>query len=272
MNEAAFHRLLIESGLRRAFERDEFVLHYQPLVQMPEQRIVGVEALIRWTHPTVGAVAPAQFIPLAEQLGLIHQISDWVLRAACGQLAAWREAKLPPIRLSLNVSNQQFRRPGMAERLLGRLREDGIDPSLIELELTESSLMDNLQEAERLLHELKSHGIRIAIDDFGTGYSSLAYLKRLPVDVIKIDRSFIQDMTLDANDAAIVAAIAAMGRSLGLTVVAEGVEDEDQRGMLEGLGCQIMQGYLFGKAVPGEEIAARLAHERGTQRAQALSP
>jgi diguanylate cyclase (GGDEF)-like protein len=261
MNEAAFHRLLLESGLRRAFERDEFTLCYQPQVCFPEGRILAVEALIRWNHPNLGAVAPAQFIPLAEQLGLIHQLSDWVLQTACVQLAAWRAAGLPPVRLALNVSGQQFRRPGLVDRLLSPVREHGLDPSVLEVELTEGTLMDNVQEAERVLRELKNRGVRVAIDDFGTGYSSLSYLKRFPVDVLKIDRSFVTDMTTDSNDAAIVSAIAAMARSLGLTVLAEGVETDEQRQMLQDLGCPLMQGYLFGRALPADEIEARLASQ-----------
>jgi len=263
MNEAAFHRLLLESGLRRAFERDEFTLCYQPQVLMPEGRILGVEALVRWNHPNLGAVAPAQFIPLAEQLGLIHQISDWVLATACGHLREWMAAGLPPVRMALNVSGQQFRRPGLVERLLGPVREHGLDPALMEVELTEGTLMDNVQEAERVLRELKAEGVRVAIDDFGTGYSSLSYLKRFPVDVLKIDRSFVADMATDPSDAAIVAAITAMARSLGLTVVAEGVETEQQRRMLQGLGCPVMQGYLFGRALPAEDLRRRLAGEQG---------
>ena len=267
MNEAAFHRLLLESGLRRALERDEFVLCYQPQVLVPEGRILGLEALIRWNHPNLGAVAPAQFIPLAEQLGLIHQISEWVLRTACAQFREWAEAGLAPVRLALNVSGQQFRRPGLVDRLLTPLREHGLDPSLLEVELTEGTLMDNVQEAERVLRELKDQGVRVAIDDFGTGYSSLSYLKRFPVDVLKIDRSFVTDMTTDSSDAAIVAAIAAMARSLGLTVVAEGVETEEQQRMLQDLGCPVMQGYRFGRALPAAEIRARLAGDRVVLRA-----
>jgi len=267
MNEAAFHRLLLESGLRRAFERDEFTLCYQPQVLFPEGRILGVEALIRWNHPNLGAVAPAQFIPLAEQLGLIHQISEWVLRTACGQLREWAAAGLPPVRLALNVSGQEFRRPGLVERLLTPIREHGLDPALLEVELTEGTLMDNVQEAERVLRELKDQGVRVAIDDFGTGYSSLSYLKRFPVDALKVDRSFVTDMTTDSSDAAIVAAIAAMARSLGLTVIAEGVETEEQQRMLQELGCPVMQGYRFGRALPAAEIRARLAGAWSVMRA-----
>ena len=267
MNEAAFHRLLLESGLRRAFERDEFTLCYQPQVLFPEGRILGVEALIRWNHPNLGAVAPAQFIPLAEQLGLIHQISEWVLRTACGQLREWAAAGLPPVRLALNVSGQEFRRPGLVERLLTPIREHGLDPALLEVELTEGTLMDNVQEAERVLRELKDQGVRVAIDDFGTGYSSLSYLKRFPVDALKVDRSFVTDMTTDSSDAAIVAAIAAMARSLGLMVIAEGVETEEQQRMLQELGCPVMQGYRFGRALPAAEIRARLAGAWSVMRA-----
>jgi len=272
MNKEAFQRLVMENALRRAIERDEFTLHYQPLVRMPGRHIVSAEALIRWTHHELGGVGPSHFIPLAEQLGLIHQVSDWVTATACRQLATWAERGVPLVPIALNVSGQQFHRPGMAGDFLQLLEREKVDPSLFEVELTEGTLMVDVKASQRILEELKERGVRIAIDDFGTGYSSLAYLKRFPVDLLKIDRSFIVDMTSDSNDAAIVTAIIAMASSLSLEVVAEGVENEEQAQQLQELGCGLMQGYLFSKPVPGEEITGlllqqgraggeRLAHE-----------
>jgi len=269
MNKDAFYKLMLENGLRRAIEREEFTLHYQPLVQLPGPRIVGTEALIRWTHAELGGVGPSDFIPLAEHLGLIHQVSEWVMMVACKQMSSWTRRGLSPVRMALNVSGQQFHRPGMAGEFLEQVAESGLDPSLFDVELTEGTLMADVKASQRILGELKDRGVRIAIDDFGTGYSSLAYLKRFPVDVIKIDRSFVVEMTSDPNDAAIVSAIIAMADSLSVGVLAEGVENEEQAQSLQNLGCTHMQGYLFGKPVPGEEITSLLVQQeeagRGTQ-------
>jgi EAL domain-containing protein (putative c-di-GMP-specific phosphodiesterase class I) len=261
MNKEVLHRLVLESGLRRAIERDEFSLYYQPQVHAPTRQIMGLEALLRWTHPELGGVAPSHFIPLAEQLGLIHQISEWVVAAACHQMASWADRGLAPVRMAVNVSGHQFHRPGMAEGMLERVAEAGLDPSSFEVELTEGTLMADVNASQRVLRELKDRGMRISIDDFGTGYSSLAHLKRFPVDVLKIDRSFVEEMTSDPSDAAIVSAIIAMAHSLSVEVIAEGVENEEQARQLRELGCDLMQGYLFSKPVPGEEITGLLLQQ-----------
>jgi len=258
MNALAMERFAMEGGLRRALERGEFVLYYQPQIDIKSGRMVGVEALLRWNHPERGLVQPNEFISLLEETHLIIPVGEWVLRTACSQSRAWQDAGLPPLRMGVNLSACQFRQENLVEMIDGILLETGISPMLLELELTEGMLMQNTAETSATLARLKSKGVLIAIDDFGTGYSSLAYLKRFPIDRLKIDRSFVQDIGTDANDAAITVAIISLGRSMGMNVIAEGVETGE---LLEFLGvqqCDEYQGYYFSRPVPAEEIALLL--------------
>jgi len=259
MNARSFERLAMETSMRRALEREQFELYYQPRYELPDGRIVGVEALIRWHHPDLGLVAPAQFIPLAEEAGLILPIGEWVLRAAATQGKAWQQAGIPPLFMAVNVSARQFRQADFAGKVGQILQDTGFDPCWLELELTETTLMSHAEENVESLNRLKAMGIRIAIDDFGTGYSSLSYLKRLPVDILKIDRSFVSDVTVNLDDAAIVEAIIAMARSLGLNVVAEGVETAEQSKFLQARKCDEMQGYYYSKPLPADQLLQRLA-------------
>ncbi len=248
-------RFELESDLRKALDREEFVLHYQPQVDVQTGRIVGTEALIRWNNPERGLVSPAEFIPLAEELGIINPLTEWVIKEACEQNKAWQQAGLPPIPVSVNISGQQFSQLQVAETAQRCLEACGLDPKYLEVELTESTLMENKDIANKILEQLRALSITIAIDDFGTGYSSLAYLKTFPIDTLKIDRSFVNDITTDPNDAAIVRAIIAMAHSLELKVIAEGVETEDQLDFLRNLDCNEYQGFLFSRPLPAEELA-----------------
>jgi diguanylate cyclase (GGDEF)-like protein len=259
MNASAMQRMKMETELRRALARNEFVLHYQPKVDMDSSRIIGMEALLRWQSPERGLVAPGEFIPLLEETGLIVQVGEWVLREACRQAHEWLTAGYQNIRIAVNLSIMQFRQPDFVSKILGILDEYGLHPALkmIELELTESMLMDNVQGVLKSLHELHGAGIRFSIDDFGTGYSSLSYLKRLPINSLKIDQSFVRDLD-DNDDEAIVAAIIALGRSLGLRVIAEGVETEAQLGKLRDKGCHEIQGFLFSRPVSAKAMTELL--------------
>jgi EAL domain-containing protein (putative c-di-GMP-specific phosphodiesterase class I) len=237
-------------------DREEFVLYYQPKVDMESGKIVGMEALLRWQSPERGLVAPGEFIPLLEETGLILPVGEWVLRAACKQARAWQAAGLPDIHIAVNLSTLQFKQPDFSGLVLGILQENGLDPALgsIELELTESLLMNNAAGAVETLIKLHEAGIQFSIDDFGTGYSSLSYLKRFPISSLKIDQSFVRDLSNDKEDEAIVAAIIALGRSLGLKVIAEGVETNAQLTLLRKKGCNEMQGFLFSRPVPAVEM------------------
>ncbi len=258
MNSRAYTRLKLENALRRALERGELVLEYQPQWAMPEQRLIGVEALLRWNHPERGRVPPVEFIPLAEETGLIHSIGDWVLREACRQQAAWLADGLPPLTVAVNISALQFRKPGFLARVREIITRSGTAPGHLELELTESALMQPTREIEEQLASLRNMGVGLALDDFGTGYSSLSYLKRLPLTHLKIDRSFVCDLPGDAEDAAIAAATLSIARDLGLAVVAEGVETEAQRDFLLERQCRVMQGFLFARPLPADEITMLL--------------
>ena len=250
MNARSGESLNLENSLRHALTREEFLLHYQPKADVRTGRIIGVEALMRWQHPEFGMVSPGKFIPLLEETGLIVQTGEWVLRAACEQLRAWKRDGVQVVPVSVNVSGRQFQHKGLVQSITGIITDAGIDPGLIELELTESSLMTNPQEANILLHSLKAFGVQISVDDFGTGYSSLAYLKRFRIDTLKIDRSFVQDVTHDNDDAAIVRAVITLAHSLKLNVVAEGVETEEQLEFLITNGCDQIQGYLLSVPLP----------------------
>jgi diguanylate cyclase (GGDEF)-like protein/PAS domain S-box-containing protein len=259
MNATALEKLAMESQLRRAVERDELLLHYQPKLQMSTGRIVGLEALIRWKHPELGLVPPSQFIPLAEETGLIVPIGEWVLRNACKQNIAWQRAGLTPVHVAVNIASPHFRQGGLVASVGSALKETGVEPNWLEVELTESMLMQSVDTTLKTLFQLKDMGVRLAIDDFGTGYSSLSYLKRFPLDTLKIDRSFVKDLPRDPEDAAITKAIIAMSHSLKLSVVAEGVETAEQLAFLQQHACDLVQGFLFSRPVAAEDIPAMLS-------------
>jgi diguanylate cyclase (GGDEF)-like protein/PAS domain S-box-containing protein len=245
MNRRALERLELETSLRRALKRREFSLQYQPQVDLARSKITGVEALLRWRHPEQGLIPPGRFVPVAEETGLILAVGEWVLRAACLQGRAWLDAGLSGLRMAVNLSGRQFKQPGFVE-LVGRiLGETGMSPELLELELTESMIMEHVEETVKRLIALKSMGLHLAIDDFGTGYSSLSYLKNFPIDRIKIAQTFVRDLSTDPGDAAIVETVLAMARSLNLEVIAEGVETEEQFAFLASRQCNEMQGYYF---------------------------
>ena len=266
MNAAAFQRLSLENNLRRALERDEFLLHFQPQVDVATGAIVGAEALVRWRHPELGLVSPADFIPLAEETGLILPIGEWVLRRACAQARAWRDAGYPPLHMAVNISGRQFRQQLLVRSVEQAVAAAGYDPHRLELEITESVLMRSAEETVRTLRDLKEMGSRISVDDFGTGYSSLNYLTRFPIDALKIDQSFIRDITTDPADAAITTAIIAMAAGLKLQVIAEGVETPEQVAFLRRQGCHLMQGYHFSRPVPAEGFEKLLQAQAGAPR------
>jgi len=269
MNATALERLALENSLRRALERGEFVVHYQPRVNLATGHIVGMEALVRWQHPELGLIPPSTFIPVAEETNLIVALGEWVLRTACAQNKAWQEAGFPPLCVSVNLSAHLFKKRNLVEMVAWAVRETGLDPDCLDLEVTEGTVMENAETTISTLRGLKGMGIRLSIDDFGTGYSSLNYLKRFPIDTLKIDQSFVQDIFTDPDDAEIAKLIVAMAHSLKLKVIAEGVETEEQLAFLHAHQCDEMQGYLFSKPVPAEvftqflQEGRRLATGRG---------
>jgi diguanylate cyclase (GGDEF)-like protein/PAS domain S-box-containing protein len=258
INGHSIERLTLESSLRRALERSEFLLHYQPKLDLGTGRVTGVEALVRWQQPERGLIPPAEFIQLAEETGLIVPIGEWVLKTACAQNKTWQHQGLPPVRVAVNLSARQFAHADLLQDVSQVLKETGLDPAFLEFEITESMVMHNPEHAIVLLNELKAIGIHLAIDDFGTGYSSLGYLKRFPLDSLKIDRAFIRDLPGDSDDVAITRAIIAMAHSLRLSVVAEGVETAEQQDFLLEHDCDEIQGYYFSKPQPAAEIASLL--------------
>jgi diguanylate cyclase (GGDEF)-like protein len=264
MNQKAVKRLSFESSLRRAIDREEFVLHYQPRIDINTWKLSGAEALIRWQHPERGLVSPAEFIPLAEETGLIAPIGEWVLRNSFMQMREWAD-RLQFLTVSSNISARQFQDPNFFVSVLSTLDSVGLAPEQVELELTESSIMTHLEIALKTLTALRNAGVRISIDDFGTGFSSLGYLKRLPIDVLKIDRSFVNDASTDPDDAALVMTIVTLAHNLRLKVVAEGVETEDQLRLLHLLRCDEIQGYLFSKPLAVDDFRRLfLDEERGS--------
>jgi EAL domain-containing protein (putative c-di-GMP-specific phosphodiesterase class I) len=263
MNAASVERLTLESGLRRALDEGRLEVHYQPEIDATSGRIVGAEALLRWPDPVRGYISPATFIPIAEDGGLILPIGAWVMRQACRQAVEWQRAGLPAIPVAVNVSGVQFRRQDIGELVKQALAESGLDPKLLRLEITETSLMAIRDRAVQVLSELRSLGVSVALDDFGTGYSSLSYLKSFPLDVLKIDRSFIAEMLADKTTASITEAIISMTRILGLRALAEGVENEAQHELLKKLGCHSLQGFHFSAAVPADEFSKLLAGSTG---------
>jgi diguanylate cyclase (GGDEF)-like protein len=259
--DMAARQFELESALRLALTRNELLLYFQPRIDIASGRMLGVEALVRWAHPTRGMVMPGDFIPLAEERGLIVPLGRWVIQAACRQIHDWRRAGLVAPRVAVNLSARQFVSDGLIDDLVDALALHGLAPSGLEVELTESVLMADPERANQVLQQLHAMGIRIAIDDFGTGYSSLSYLKRFPAQTVKIDRSFIGGLPSDGDDVAITQAVIAMAHSLGLDVVAEGVETAEQLALLSKLGCDEAQGYLLGRPMPASELAARLMQE-----------
>jgi diguanylate cyclase (GGDEF)-like protein/PAS domain S-box-containing protein len=269
MNDHALEHLLLENDLRKALARRQLTLFYQPLIDFTTDEVVGMEALIRWQHPKLGLVPPSEFISIAEEIGLINPIGDWVLREACRQNKAWQDEGYKPIRVSVNVSARQFHRNDLVAQIKQALDESGLAPEYLEIEVTEGTLMHDRTVATKTLEELRDIGVHIALDDFGTGYSSLSYLKNFPIGRLKIDQEFIRSLADDPNDAAIVSSILEMARSLRLNAVAEGVETETQLNMLNSLNCNEMQGYLFSRPLPGQEAAKLLSQEDGQKKESA---
>ncbi len=265
MTSRAAENLTLENDLRHAIERDELILHYQPLVESQTGRMLGVEALVRWAHGKRGLISPMQFIPLAEESGLIVPVGEWVLRKACAQCQAWRRNGYPDMRIAVNLSARQFRE-GLDITVIGILQEVGLDPSALELELTEGVIMQSSHETLTVMQRLADRGVTFSIDDFGTGYSNLSYLKRFPVDILKVDRSFVKDIPGDLDDSAIADAIITMAHSLGMKVIAEGVETEQQSAFMRSHGCDAMQGYYFSKPVSAEDISVLLQREHSKKK------
>ena len=257
MNVRAVARQSIEEDLGLALERQEFALHYQPKIDLVTGKITGAEALLRWT-PKRGPVSPAEFIPVAEDCGLILPIGQWVLREACRQARVWADAGLPPVTMAVNISAVQFQNENFLDDVFAILKDTGLDPGFLELELTESVLMKHAESAESVLRTLRARGVQIAVDDFGTGYSSLSYLRKFPIDALKIDQSFVRQITTVPDETIIVKAVISMGRSLKLRVVAEGVETLDQLAFLQAHQCDEAQGYYFSRPVLPEQFAQLL--------------
>lgn len=258
MNLRAQRQQNMESAIRQALDRDEFVLHYQPKLDLKSGQIVGAEALIRWYQPRSGWVSPAEFIPVAEDSGLIVRVTLWVLQQACEQAQAWRTMGLAPLTISVNVSAIDFRQRDFVDNLAAILKQTGLPPAQLELEITESVLMQNVEETVIQLESIKVMGVRLALDDFGTGYSSLSYLRRFPIDVLKIDQSFVRGMGTNSQDAQLISAIIGMGKSLDLNIIAEGVETYEQLTFLRDQHCEEGQGYLFSKAVSSKDFSQML--------------
>lgn len=265
MNAEAHLQLELERDLRTAVKERQFELHYQPRYDLATQQVTAVEALLRWRHPEKGLIPPMQFIPLAEETGLILSIGHWVLRSACHDIAALNETRAHPLSVSVNVSARQFEQENFLDGLRICLQQSGLPPAHLELELTETLLMRTDRDSSNNLAALKALGLRLSLDDFGTGYSSLDYIKRLPLDVLKIDRGFIRDASDNSQDAALVATISSMGRNLGMRLVAEGVESEEQRRLVEAHGCDELQGYLISRPLPLADLRAFLAKENGAR-------
>jgi diguanylate cyclase (GGDEF)-like protein len=261
MEHSISEHVRLESDLRRALENEELEVYYQPQARFDTGELIGMEALVRWNHPTRGFVSPVEFIPLAEEIGLINRLGEWVLRTACNQLQTWISSGLPEMRVAVNLSVRQLLQKDFTKTVQMALQDTGLSPHLLELEITESTLMENAVDTLKALHELRAIGLRLSIDDFGTGYSSLSYLKRFPVDIIKIDRSFVQDTPDDADDAAIVTGIIALAHSLRLEVVAEGVETEAQLRFLREQTCDILQGYYLSKPMPADKFEQFIINE-----------
>ena len=272
MDQVAQKRMLLETNLRKALERNELSLNYQPKLSLANNQIVGLEALLRWNHPELGAISPAEFIPVAEECGLILPIGHWVVQTACSDMAQWRDQGLGDINVAVNLSVRQTKSDALLPEILASLKTWQLRPDQLSLEITESVLMENIESNISLLDQLRAHGIKLSIDDFGTGYSSLAYLKRLRIDELKIDRAFVQDIPGNGEDEAIVTAIIALAHSLGLSVVAEGVETAEQLAFLRLARCDHMQGYYFSRPMKAHRVASFLAEESARLASIVLTP
>ncbi|MCP3983027.1 MAG: EAL domain-containing protein [bacterium] len=268
MNELSLRRLIIEGKLRRALDESQFELYYQPKVNLASGAIEGFEGLLRWHEPELGMVGPDDFIPIAEEMGLITSLGDWVLQAACHQAADWARRGICTVPVAVNLSPEQFRKPGLAARISEIVRQAGIPPESLDLEITEGVVLHDADKVIQELEAIRALGMRVALDDFGTGYSSLSYLRRLPVDTLKIDRAFIKDIENEPEDAALAQGIIALGRALGLRSVAEGVETEAQRARLAAWNCDQMQGYLFSRPLPVPELEELWQHRHSNERSR----
>jgi EAL domain-containing protein (putative c-di-GMP-specific phosphodiesterase class I) len=264
MNEHALERQSLESGLRHALERREFFLHYQPKMDLETEAITGAEALIRWRQPGQGIVLPDQFIPIAEQCGYIVPIGRWALREVCRQTQIWLDASIAPMPVAINVSAVELRSKGFVQSVRAILKETGMDPGLLEFELTETALMQDSASTVTVLDALRDMGVQLTLDDFGTGYSSLSYLNRFPIDALKIDKSFVRGLCTDAGDANIVSAVINMGKSFGLKVIAEGVETREQFLRLQAQQCAEGQGYYFQRPLAASEFTKLLGSDLST--------
>lgn len=267
MSNRLLERLQLEGELHRALQENEFLVYYQPSIFLEDGTVVGFEALVRWDHPVRGILAPANFISIAEESGLIVPIGEWVLREACRQACEWKKegSEDLPLSMSVNLSARQFKQPGLVQSVARALKESDLEPASLILEITESVAVEDVRSARETLERLKDLGVRLAVDDFGTGYSSLAYLQNFPVDILEIDRSFISDPSSNPKNSSIVATVIAFGRSLGIEVTAEGIENEEQLEWLRELGCPLGQGYHFNKPLP-KEAAGLIALARGNVR------
>jgi len=254
-------KLSLDTGIHRALDNNEFSMVYQPQVNLRTGEIVGVEALLRWEHPEHGAISPSEFIPFAEESGLIIDIGYWVIKTACAELSRWRTAGLPEIRMSINISARQLMEVNIVRNIINIMKDYDVPGSCIELEITENAIMDDMDSIIRKLQELSSHDITIAIDDFGTGYSSLSYLHKLPIHTLKIDRTFLKESRINKGDNTIINTIVAMAKGLSLNVIAEGVESQAQLEYLREIDCSEAQGFLFGKPLPSEVISQLLIQE-----------
>jgi diguanylate cyclase (GGDEF)-like protein len=272
MNERAMERLQVETQLRGALERGEFRLHYQPKVNLASGKISGFEALLRWQHPERGLVPPIEFISILEDIGVIVAVGEWVVRTVCEQLNAWHAQGIPLLPIAVNLSARQFQQKNLDSIIGGIINEYGVDPGLLEFELTESLLMNDAEEAVKTLANMKAYGVRLSVDDFGTGYSSLAYLKRFPLDTLKIDRAFVRDVVVDPDDATIALAIINLAHSLQLNVVAEGVENAAQLNFLRERGCEEIQGFYFAQPLPAADCTQALLEDRRLPQTEADNP
>jgi EAL domain-containing protein (putative c-di-GMP-specific phosphodiesterase class I) len=270
LHKDSLESLMLENDLRHVIERNELELYYQPKIDLATGRVNSLEALLRWHHPELGMIPPNEFIPLAEETGLITAIGYWVLESACQQIKQWQDAGFGDIAVAVNLSAVQFSQQNLLKRILGTLKKAGICANQLELEITESTIMQDIDAASSTMRALHCSGMRISIDDFGTGYSSLNHLKRFPINTVKIDRSFIRDITSDSDDAAIVSAIISMAHSMGLRVIAEGVETEQQLNVLRELHCNEIQGFLFSPPVP-HDVATALLDQTIESRLQVAS-
>ncbi|MBF0444557.1 MAG: EAL domain-containing protein, partial [Magnetococcales bacterium] len=262
MRQQADRRLHLEKNLRLALDKGEFVLYYQPKLSLLDKQTIGMEALVRWQHPETGLIPPNDFIPIAEETGLIIPLGEWILKTACQQTKDWLEQGYTPLKVAVNLSARQFRQEGLVDLVQSVLNEVGLPPEMLELEITESMVMDDVDEAINVLQQLRSLGVSIAVDDFGTGYSSLSYLRRFPIHILKIDQSFVRDLTSDSKDAAIIESIVSLAKGLDLLVVAEGVESREQQVFLDSVGCDEIQGYFYSKPLPTQEFTKFLAAQK----------